>query len=47
MELKRMSMFKEKREMITKKLITPPLPLYDKEFPLIFFGVQNVDVLHL
>lgn len=30
-------MFKEKREIIITKLITPPLPLYEKQFPIIFF----------
>jgi hypothetical protein len=30
-------MFKKNREIVITKLITPPLPLYEKEFPLIFF----------
>jgi hypothetical protein len=32
-----MSMFEENREIVIKKLLTPALPLYEKEFPLIFF----------
>jgi hypothetical protein len=32
-----MTMNNKKRELLAIKLITPSLPLYEKEFPLIFF----------
>ena len=35
--VKRMSMYNKKRELLATKLITPLIPLYEKEFPLLFF----------
>lgn len=32
-----MSMYKKKREKFAEKLITPPLPLFAEDFPLLFF----------